>query len=56
MAKITDKLDNINETLEKLVKVMDKPEHPIIKYLGIAGMIAGVFSIMSTIDIIMRWF
>jgi len=56
MAKITDKLDNINGTLEKMLKAMNKPEHPVIKFLLVAGMVAGIFSIMSTIDIIIKWF
>ncbi|MCL2276485.1 MAG: hypothetical protein FWC21_01170 [Treponema sp.] len=56
MEKITDKLDNVNKTLEKIADVLDKPENPIIKFLGIAGMIATIFSIISTVDIILKWF
>jgi len=49
-------LDNINGTLERMLEVMNKPEHPVIKFLLVAGMVAGIFSIMSTIDIIIKWF
>ena len=56
MVKITDKLDNINCTLEKMLEVMDKPEHPFLKFLTIAGMIASVFAIITTVDIVMKWF
>jgi len=53
--KIVNKLDNINKTLEKIVKVMDKPESPFLKSLGIGGMIVGIFGIIQVIDIIMKW-
>ena len=56
MAKITDKLDNINTTLEKMLVIMDKPEHPAMKFLTIAGMIASIFAIITSIDTIMSWF
>ena len=56
MAKITDKLDNINTTLEKILKVMDKPEHPVMKFLTIAGLIGSAFAIISTVDTIFKWF
>ncbi|MCL2806240.1 MAG: hypothetical protein FWD26_09905 [Treponema sp.] len=55
MAKITDKLDNINSTLEKMLKVMEKPEHPVIRFLIVAGMIASVLAIISSIDIGFKW-
>ena len=56
MEKIADKLDNINSTLEKMLNVMNKPEHPFIKFLGVAGMIASIFAIIGSIDIIISWF
>jgi hypothetical protein len=56
MEKITDKLDNINNTLEKMLKAIEKSEHPMFKFLTIAGMLAGIFSIIIVIDTILNWF
>ena len=56
MAKIADKLDNINCTLEKILNVIRKPEHPVIKFLTIAGMIGGFLGIIAAIDIVIKWF
>jgi len=56
MDKIANKLDNINSTLEKMLKVMDKPEHPVMRGLAIAGMIASILAIIAWIDIVFRWF
>jgi len=56
MEKIADKLDNINGTLEKMLDVMDKPEHPFMKFLTAAGLIASIFAIVSSIDTIFKWF
>ena len=55
MENISNKLDNINCTLEKMVKVMDKSEHPFLKVLKIVMMIASIFGIVSVINIIMTW-
>ena len=56
MAKIADKLDNINSTLEKMLKVMDKPKNPVLSVLEIAGMLAGILGIIVVVDIIKNWF
>jgi preprotein translocase subunit Sss1 len=56
MEKIADKLNNINCTLEKILKVMDKPENPFIKILKIAGLFAGFLAIIHVIDTIFNWF
>ncbi|MCL2764714.1 MAG: hypothetical protein FWD40_05475 [Treponema sp.] len=56
MAKIADKLDNINRTLEKMLEVMEKPEHTLIKALVIGGLLAGIFGMISEFDIIIKWF
>ena len=56
MAKIVDKLDNINSTLEKILEVMAKPEHPFMRFLTIAGMIGGFLGIIAMIDIVIKWF
>ncbi|MCL2720726.1 MAG: hypothetical protein FWD47_05245 [Treponema sp.] len=55
MVKIEEKLDNINKTLEKMLDVMDKPEHNLIKALIIGGMIVSIFGIIGEIDTIIKW-
>jgi hypothetical protein len=56
MEKIADKLNNINCTLEKMLEVINKPEHLLQKFLTIAGMIGGILGIITIIDIMMNWF
>ena len=55
MAKIVDKLDNINRTLEKMLEVMEKPEHTLVKALIIGGLLASIFGIISEIDTLIEW-
>ena len=56
MDKIANKLDNINGTLEKMLKVMSRPKSPFQNVLETAGMLVGIFGIIASIDIIFRWF
>ncbi|MCL2442397.1 MAG: hypothetical protein FWD13_02910 [Treponema sp.] len=56
MAKITDKLDNINRTLEKMLEVMNKPDRLFMKILIICGLLAGISGIISEIDTVIKWF
>jgi len=56
MAKIVDKLDNINTTLEKMLKVIEKPKHPFLITLETAGMIIGILGIIALIDTVLKWF
>jgi len=55
MAKIVDKLDNINKSLEKILAVMEKKDHPIINILLIGGLIAAFLGIINPIDTILKW-
>jgi len=55
MAKIADKLDNINKTLEKMLDVMGKQEPRFIKVLMVCGLFVALFSIIDHVDIIIRW-
>jgi len=55
MAKIVDKLDNINKTLEKMLIVINKPESPFLRILSIAGMFASFLAIIHVIDTILSW-
>ena len=55
MAKIVDKLDNINKTLEKIIAVIDKKEPPLIRIFITGGLIAAFLSIMDRIDMLIKW-
>jgi len=55
MTKITDKLDEINCTLEKILLVMNKPVNRFIRALEITGMVAGIYGIIGAIDLIKNW-
>jgi len=55
MAKIVDKLDNINKTLEKILTSMEKKEPPIIRILLIGGLITAFLGIIGHIDTIIKW-
>jgi len=56
MEKVAEKLDAINQTLEKMLKVMEKPENPFVKVLTIAGIGVGILGIIQVIDTIVKWF
>jgi hypothetical protein len=55
MEKIVEKLDNINQSLEKILGVMEKPDHMLSQTLEIVGIVAGVLSILGVVDIIRHW-
>ena len=55
IAKIADRLDNINKTLEKILAVMDKKEPPFIRMLIIGGLIAAFLSIMDHVETFIKW-
>ena len=54
--KVSEKLDNINKTLEKILAVMDKPEKPLLKVLTLVGVIVGTLGIVHVIDTVANWF
>jgi len=54
--KLAEKLEDINQTLEKIHKVMEKPENPFLKTLTIAGIGVGILGIIQVIDTIFKWF
>ena len=56
MEKVADKLDNINQTLVKILGVMEKPENPFVKTLTVAGVGVGILGIIQVIDTIVKWF
>jgi preprotein translocase subunit Sss1 len=63
MGDMVEKLDIINQTLEKhnvimqkMLDVMQKPENPFFKVLTIAGIGVGILGIIQVIDTIFKWF
>ena len=55
MERVAEKLDNINQTLEKMLWVMDKPENKVIQMLKIIGLLAGALAILNAADIVRLW-
>ena len=55
MEKVVEKLDNINQTLEKMLGVMQKPENKLIRALKIIGLSAGALAIFNIIENIVNW-
>jgi preprotein translocase subunit Sss1 len=56
MEKVVEKLDCINQTLEKMLTVMQKPDSRFMRVLLIAGAIVGALGIIQVIDTILKWF
>ena len=55
MEKVVEKLDNINQTLEKMLGVMQKPENKFIRALKIVGLSAGALAIFNIVENIIKW-
>jgi hypothetical protein len=55
MEQVVKELGNMNNTLAKILGVMEKPENPLFKALTIAGIIAGILGIIQVIDTIIKW-
>jgi len=59
MMNITgEKLDNINQTLQKqneILSSMKQPENMGQKIISTAGTVVGIFGIIHIIDTVMRW-
>ena len=62
MDKIAEKLDAINQTLERqnkitqsMLELMQKPENPFLKILTVAGIGVSALGIIHIIDTIVTW-
>ena len=53
--KLIEKLDNINQTLERILSVMQKPENKFVKGLRIFGLVVGALGILYFIDMVRNW-
>ena len=56
MEQIVEKLDNIDQTLKKILGVMEKPEDPFVKALTLAGIGVSILGIIQVVDTIVKWF
>jgi hypothetical protein len=55
MEKVVEKLNNINQTLEKMLSVMQKPKNKFIQMLEIFGLGVTALSVLYFVDLIRRW-
>ena len=53
--KIAENLYNINQTLVKILGVLQKPENKIVRGLEIFGLVVSALSILYFVDMIRRW-
>ena len=53
--QISEKLDAINTTLGKILKVLEKPSNPVIRIVEIAAAGATIFGIFHAVDVLIKW-
>ena len=53
--RAAQKLDKINQTLEKILGVMQEPKNKIIQALEIFALVAGALSMLYFVDMILSW-
>ena len=56
MEKVAEKLEKINQTLEKLIDVSKKPENKFIQLVVIVGLFVGALGVVNIIDTVIKWF
>ena len=55
MDEVAKKLNDINNTLERILGVMQKPDNPFVRTLTLAGIGVGILGIIQIIDTILKW-
>ena len=55
MDVVAEKLDAINQTLEKILVVMQKPANKVVNALAVFGLFVGALGLVNIIDTILRW-
>jgi len=55
MEKVVEKLNCINQTLEKMLAVMQRPKNKFIQMLEVFVLFAGACGIISVIDVFRKW-
>ena len=53
--RVPQKLDKINQTLEKILGVMQKPKNKIIRVFETIALVASATGILYFIDVIRNW-
>ena len=53
--QVSEKLDAINKTLEKILKVLEKPDNPVIRIVEIAAAGATILGIFHVVDVMIKW-
>jgi len=53
--KVAEKLDDINKTLEGILKTLNKPENKVMTIFKITGAGVSALGFLSIIDILRRW-
>jgi len=55
MDRVADKLDGINKTLEKILGVMEKPQHKVVQAVMLVGLFVGALGAVNIVDTVLRW-
>jgi hypothetical protein len=55
MEKVVEKLDCINQTLEKMLAVMQRPKNKFVQMLEMVVLFAGALGILSIVDVVRKW-
>jgi preprotein translocase subunit Sss1 len=53
--KVIEQLRQMNQTFEKMLAVMEKPENKILRVLQVIGAGVGALGFLGLIDIIRNW-
>jgi hypothetical protein len=55
MDKVVEKLDDINNTLEGIRKILGTPENKVMKILKYIGAVVGALGILTVVELIRQW-
>ena len=55
MDKVVEKLDNINQTLEGILKFLSTPENKVMTVLKYTGAGVGALSFLGLVEIVRQW-
>jgi len=55
MEQVVEKLDNINKTLEGILKILGTPESTIMVIFKYVGAGVGALGILSIVELIRQW-
>jgi hypothetical protein len=55
MENIGEKLDNINNTLEGIRRILDTPENKVMTVLKYVGAVVGALGILSIVELMRQW-